>query len=457
MNNKNILIVCNYFAPDNLIGAVRPTKLAKYLSLAGYSVTVITEQKEFDVVDSVLSKDASGLDIHYIKPFRGYSLLHKTFLKQCAKQATRSNSDTKKKKQVATDGIFSNIRIHFSRFTTGIGYRVLDYKQRFLARRALRLVVDRHFNVVITSYPGDFSLYFGMAYKNKHRDTLWVTDFRDPMIRFLISTNKSEKRNAEVTKERIKMISKTTDIIVGISESCIKDFKKICCQKCHIICNGFDRDDLEFINVDSNDKFTLTYTGHLASDKLYIAKQDLSTIFKAINSLINEDKIDKSKLLINYAGKTEDLFKQQIEQYNLQETAITHGFVNRHKSLALQLNSTMLLLASWNTSDFKGVLTGKFLEYLMIDKPIICTVAGNVANSKLKEMITEANNGVVWEEANNDSYYPILKSYILEQYERFTRGEQLLFEPNREYIEQFNYKNITQQYINLIEEHYHPT
>ena len=451
---KNILIACNSFAPDNSIGAIRPTKLAKYLDLAGYNVTVITEQKKSDVVDPVLSKDALGLDVHYIKPFRGYSLMHKMYIKQRVWQtAIISNADDEKK-QATNDGILSSLLNYFFRFITSIGYRILDYNQRFLAKRAMKLFSNRHFDVVITSYPEDFSLYFGMSYKSKYSQILWIADFRDPIKRIINNTVKSEERAVDDTRERVKMISKVADIIIGVSESCIKDFEEICFHKCHIICNGFDRNDLENIIVYSNEKFTLTYTGHLISDKLYKGKQDLSSVFKAINSLIEEKRIDGNKLLINYAGKTESLFKQQVTRYHLQKSAKIHGFIDRHKSLSLQRNSTILLLASWNYSDFKGVLTGKFLEYLMIDKPIICTVVGNDANSKLKEMITEANNGVVWEEANNDVDYPILKSYILEQYERFVKGKQLLFKPNREYIEQYNYKFITQQYINLIEEHF---
>lgn len=39
---KRVLIVSSSFWPDNRMGAVRPTKLAKYLERMGYTVTVIT-------------------------------------------------------------------------------------------------------------------------------------------------------------------------------------------------------------------------------------------------------------------------------------------------------------------------------------------------------------------------------------------------------------------------------
>ena len=115
-----------------------------------------------------------------------------------------------------------------------------------------------------------------------------------------------------------------------------------------------------------------------------------------------------------------------------------------------QLNSHILLLASWNRTGSTGIITGKFLEYMMIKKPIICTITGNLPNSDLKQMIKHANIGVTWEEANNENDYPILKNYIYNQYVRYKEGIPLLFEPNLEYIEKFNYKNLINNFINII-------
>ena len=42
---KRILIVCNYFAPENVIASVRITKLAKYLRYNGYDVEVMAEKR----------------------------------------------------------------------------------------------------------------------------------------------------------------------------------------------------------------------------------------------------------------------------------------------------------------------------------------------------------------------------------------------------------------------------
>ena len=63
-----ILIVSYYFAPQNLIGAVRPTKLAKYLARMGHDVTVVCGAGRNGETDPKLENDLQELrDVHIIR------------------------------------------------------------------------------------------------------------------------------------------------------------------------------------------------------------------------------------------------------------------------------------------------------------------------------------------------------------------------------------------------------
>ena len=65
-----ILIVSYYFAPQNLIGAVRPTKLAKYLARMGHEVTVICGAGRDGRIDPTLQRDLAELqDVHLLTEF----------------------------------------------------------------------------------------------------------------------------------------------------------------------------------------------------------------------------------------------------------------------------------------------------------------------------------------------------------------------------------------------------
>ena len=63
-----ILIISYFFAPQNAMGAVRPTKLAKYLSRMGHEVTVLCGPGMNDRRDPTLARDLMALkQVHVIR------------------------------------------------------------------------------------------------------------------------------------------------------------------------------------------------------------------------------------------------------------------------------------------------------------------------------------------------------------------------------------------------------
>jgi len=442
---KKILIIAEQFAPNNHIASIRVTKLAKYFKItAGYDITVISRKlKSGEIIDPILNDDLEYVDNHIVLD---YSILINyilDFQKKLVKVKHNkidayisSLSSTKSPKVTLYTKLLSFIR-------NSLNTTIHHISTKSYTNKAIKYVKNNPapFDVILSSFEPFSAHLIGGKVKELNPLAFWIADFRDPVL-----TPGTPKKYVKYFKSFINEVSKTADVFTGVSDICTKVFEEHCKNRLYTICNGFDRADLKTIPIIKSEKLTLTYTGHI-----YSGQQDLGIVFKAITELINENKIDKNNILINYAGISEIEFKQQIRKYDLLESLVSFGLINRRESLQLQLSSNILLLASWNNISYTGVVTGKFLEYLMINKPIICTVVGNLANSQLKEMITGANNGIVWEEANDEVDYPLLKSYILEQYSRFVNNETLSFNPNMEYIEQYNYESITRQFINLVE------
>ena len=59
--SRRVQVISYYFAPQNAIGAVRPTKLVKYLARQGVEVTVLCGAPMTATRDPLLARDAAGL------------------------------------------------------------------------------------------------------------------------------------------------------------------------------------------------------------------------------------------------------------------------------------------------------------------------------------------------------------------------------------------------------------
>ena len=62
---KRILFICNYFAPDATIAAVRTTKLVKYLKQSGYEVDFLACKNDGLSVDEILVNDIDDVSVVY--------------------------------------------------------------------------------------------------------------------------------------------------------------------------------------------------------------------------------------------------------------------------------------------------------------------------------------------------------------------------------------------------------
>lgn len=202
-----------------------------------------------------------------------------------------------------------------------------------------------------------------------------------------------------------------------------------------MINNGYDNEDFD-IRPNSYDKFTLTYTG-----SLYNGLRDPKIIFLAIKQLIDEKKIDKHKIQINYLGKEGDLFLKIAKDAEVDYIVNNKGFCNRNESIREQMSSNILLLLGVDSEKDEGVYTGKVFEYIGSKKPILF-IGGK--NNALKELLERNNIGKCY------SYSDIkaVKECILDKYNLYTNN----IEPILSGCADFSYQKIIEKLITIIEE-----
>jgi glycosyltransferase involved in cell wall biosynthesis len=440
---KKILIVSYLFAPHNIIGAIRPTKIAKHLVIQGYDVTVVCGNSS-NVEDDMLKKDCEHINkIIRINHSKLYIKIYNMILNNATFLGFKCNSindNSNLKNQNRKKSWFKEYLLKFA-------YLLYLYRDFDFYNRASKSIKFNEYDILFSSYGPIGNHFLGRWIKRKNKNIKWIADFRDPMLPesfpFGLRTYISNLQ---------KSFCEKSDYITTVSKGCLNQIlngngKYL--NKSTIITNGYDILDFQAINkIDMNnvEKFTFIYTGTTYRG----GRGDLSPLFKAICELHNEGKINKDIVQFYYAGRDGTYVKYQAMKYNCDNIIIDFGFVPRMKSLELQNQSHILVVTTWNEKKSQGILSGKFLEYMMYKKPIIAIVSGDVKTSEISRIIDECRIGEYYERVQHDIHFSNIKNYILNQYLAYT-NKSVEFTPSLQELDKYNYANLTKKLIDIFE------
>jgi len=445
---KRVIIVSYYYSPANIIGAVRASKLSKYLHRLGYEVNVIcSEDNKLLFYPGEIKEDKTLInDTKYIaKTVISHSVAYKSFARTLMKvsmKLLKSNSgtgavDSQNGKSSGFRKMIKNV-LHFCLFVVSL---LQDYD--FLRQTRKHLKTNKlECDVVISTYGPIASHLVGKYIRKNYRHSKWVADFRDP-----IAQPTNGYLEYQINKSIEASICKNADIVTAVSNGYLNEVTSSSRSvESYVITNGFDTDDLQFSGESSNDGvFSFVYTG-----TTYGGRRDVTPIFESLAGLIHEGLIDKRYVKFRYAGNEVGQIIKQARKFNLDDIVESYGFLPRRDALALQAKSTFLVVSTWNEQQHEGVLPGKFLEYMLFKKPIISIVNGDVSGSEIGKIIDEYQLGICYETVNANDDLKQLQDYLYMQYCSFASTGNIQFKAVKEKIEKHNYQNIADQFDKII-------
>lgn len=445
------IIVATSFSPQNRIGAIRTTKLAKYLAKAGHNVNVITP-----LLDESEEIDAS-LNINNIELISIFRIPYgKIYTKTLGKLRSRFLSDKRGSHYTSnpdSKGTISSIK--------GSAIRAVRFIYLWLEERSWLKQVSIHLSqddnlkksdVIISSSPKPVVHKIAQNIKALNEHSLWIADFRDPMF--------YEMQSAlirYINKKAQDRIVKRCDYVTIVSNDSREKFlcEGIDNTKVHWIPNGYDPDDLSFVSSVlrakdsqySSKVFTIGYAGSLIG-----GKRDLSIIFKALKALIDEGLISMSKVQFIYAGSEGSRIVSIANRYALKDRVVDKGMVKREEALSFLKSSDCTVVCTHNSKRDKGILTGKLYEAFMIGNPVIAIVNGDLPGSELGKMVRNMNAGIVFEEANAVTDYIRLKEFLLKSYVEKEETGNVEKTIDEEIKQGYTYERITANFLRLIVE-----
>lgn len=445
---QKVLLICNYFAPDHAIAAVRTSKLAKYLKKNGYEVEVFAEKRDGGE-DEILKNDAKGIRVSYAENSSGYLRFYRLYetLMGPHKKKRFDNLDNRKRVNPKTGNIeFYTFEAAYP-LIASLDYIVGQLKQIDLYRNVKQqLREQKNFDYVITSYGDAFSYFAGRYFHKYHKNTKWIFDIRDALYRYKFTPDYV----SFIPKMYEHYIWKHADCITGISKGICKRVPRKYRGKVHCLTNGFDWSDRADVKGDRicPSEMVFTYTG-----SMYGGIRDLSVFFEAVRELVQKGEMLEERLSFHYAGNRPafEIFKSQAEPFGLADRCVMHGKLSRKEALELQQGSDILLVASY---DYKtqegGVITGKVYEYMAAKRPVISIMMGDIEHSELTGIVEKTNVGVAYEASSHESDYIKLREYIKKQYQSFVDTGKTQYEPNQKELRKYDYRYLCKRLIKIM-------
>lgn len=190
-----------------------------------------------------------------------------------------------------------------------------------------------------------------------------------------------------------------------------KEFEGIVHRKVDVITNGFDEEDIYTGSLEMDTKFSLSHIGTL------VKSRNPLTLWVVLQKLVAEHPGFAADLEIKLVGKVDRVVTESLTEKGLHQFVKKIDYLNHPDVIKVQQQSQILLLLLNDTPNAKGILTGKFFEYLAAGRPVLCIgpTDGDVA-----EIINQTTCGstVDFQDQSNMEkrilhYYSLFKSGTL--------------------------------------------
>ena len=422
---RKVLIITYYWPPSGGAGVQRWLKFAKYLAEFGWQPIILTVDPayaSYPQLDESLSKEVGPNCLVYTtKSFELYN-----FYKLISG-----------KKEVPYGGFANESKEgwlqKFSKFMRG-NFLLPDPRKgwnKYALEKAAQLIREFNIETVVTTSPPHSTQLIGLKLKKKF-NIRWIADLRDPWTDiYYYNQFKHTALALRIDKNYERKVLENADVLITVSE----DVKRIFAEKSNlpiaaktvVIPNGFDEDDFRMTSIPAETRKIITYTGTISE------AYNVDCLLEAL-CLLSEDS--KSQILIRFVGKVPHSVAAKFRSAGLEIELV--GYVDHDKSIEYLFRSDLLLLVIPKVKNNRGILTGKFFEYLASQKPIL---AIGPTDGDLAKIIQETQCGKLFDYNDSKGMLQFIQEKLATQ-QAMTRSEA---------ANQYSRKELTRRITKLFE------
>lgn len=427
---KRVLIITYYWPPSGGAGVQRWLKFAKYLPEFGWQPVIYTpENPEIPVHDESLAKDIpKQAEIIKTKIWEPYEL----YKKFTGRKGQRINSSflNDGKKTGVTDKISVWLR----------GNLFIPDARKFWVKPSVRYLTEylkiSPVDAIISTGPPHSMHLIAMGLK-KNINVRWIADFRDPWTNIdfypeLMLTAAADRNHRKMERNVLEQ----ADEVITVGKTMAEEFRAMAACDPVVITNGFDEDDIPKGEIAFDKYFSIAHIGTM------VKTRNPENLWKALTELCSEIEGFSEHLKIKLAGKADLSVRKSITSASLDRYTEYIEYLPHDQAVILQRKTQVLLLVLNDTPNAKGILTGKFFEYMAAERPIVCI---GPEDGDAAAIINETGCGEVYTFDDVSG----IKEGILRYYRLFLDGN---LKSKASGIQQYSRKSLTAKLTTLLQQ-----
>lgn len=426
---KKVLIITYYWLPSGGAGVQRWVKFTKYLRDFGWEPVIYTpENPEYPSLDHSFMKDIPG-DVEIVKTtiWEPFDIYRSLFGKKG--QTINAGFISENKEKGWKDKLSVWIRGNF----------LIPDPRKFWVKPSVNFLRNylkkNHLDAIITTGPPHSMHLIGLRLKKYFPDLKWIADFRDPWTNIDFYKELCLMQWADNQHRRLeKLVVQSADAVTVVSNGMKGEFNCLKTSNLCIIPNGYDEDDVQIAQPPLDKYFTISHIGTMNSAR------NPQAIWAALKSLCADDDTFNKDLRIQLVGKVDFSVLDTVKKYGLNDHLIKIDYLTHDEAIKMQQSSQLLLLLINRSANAKGILTGKFFEYLASKRPVLGVgpLDGDAA-----QVLNETGAGVMVDFDDIEA----AKKAIVQYYELYKKN-QLTLEINS--VERYSRKNLTKNLSDLL-------
>jgi len=418
---RKALVITYYWPPAGGSGVQRWLKFSKYLREFGYEPVIYTpENPEFMAIDRSLEGEIpEGVEVIKRKIWEPYSL-YKIFTgkKGAIKPGFLNTSDAAKKRSSEKSSYKERLSlfIRSNLFFPDPKMLWIGPSVKFLKRYVVRNNID----IIVTTGP-PHSMHIIGRKVSKATSIPWIADFRDPWTRmynfkYMGYTSLMKRKHKRVERK----VLTAADAVVTVTETIRAELEAVIRESeerskkrgekqrrdVFVVTNGYDESNFASPAPRLESSFTITFTG------LFVKSQNPERFWKILGEMATEDTGFAGDLKIRLIGHIDGTIFESISASGLDKNLIAQDYIAHDEVIGYQRSAQILLLSVGSEPEAKGILTGKFFEYLAARRPIL---AFGIKGGDIDIALEEGRAGTMFPYDNERD----VREYIVALYKEF--------------------------------------